>query len=114
VINASQQVLARDVIIEVEQVEKFVLFAAQLTHHDESLPSIDVFQDTEQSTRRQTFSTQSGREQTTERALDWSTNVASWAGAVSSNGHTRLKLGKAVIGSTRPLTGRLAFPKVVI
>ncbi|WP_217468616.1 hypothetical protein, partial [Paraburkholderia fynbosensis] len=37
----------------------FVLSAAQLTHHDESLPSIDVFQDTEQSARRQTFSTQS-------------------------------------------------------
>ncbi|WP_217468612.1 hypothetical protein, partial [Paraburkholderia fynbosensis] len=35
------------------------LSAAQLTHHDESLPSIDVFQDTEQSARRQTFSTQS-------------------------------------------------------
>jgi hypothetical protein len=61
VINASQQVLARDVIIEVERVEKFVLSAAQLTHHDESLPSIDIFQDTEQSARRQTFSTQSGK-----------------------------------------------------
>ncbi|MDN7916090.1 hypothetical protein QZM77_38165, partial [Burkholderia cepacia] len=44
-----------------ERVEKFVLFAAQLTHHDESLPSIDVLQDTEQSARRQTFSTQSAR-----------------------------------------------------
>ncbi|WP_217710919.1 hypothetical protein, partial [Paraburkholderia youngii] len=42
-----------------EGVEEFVLSAAQLTHHDESLPSIDVFQDTQQSVRRATFSTQS-------------------------------------------------------
>jgi hypothetical protein len=56
VIDASQQVLARDAIIEVERVEEFVLSAAQLTHHDESLPSIDVFQDTQQSPQRATFS----------------------------------------------------------
>ncbi|WP_217468705.1 hypothetical protein, partial [Paraburkholderia fynbosensis] len=43
-----------------------VLSAAQLTHHDESLPSIDVFQDTEQSARRQTFSTQSRKQKTFE------------------------------------------------
>jgi hypothetical protein len=59
VVYASQQVFARDVIIEVERVEEFVLSAAQLTHHDESLPSIDVFQDTEHSEPRATFSTQS-------------------------------------------------------
>jgi hypothetical protein len=43
VINASQQVFARDVTIKVERVQEFVLSTAQLTHHDESLPSIDVF-----------------------------------------------------------------------
>src|SRR6185437_4037125 len=59
VIYASQQVFARDVIIKVERVEEFVLSAAQLTHHDQSLPSIDVFQDTEHSEPRATFSTQS-------------------------------------------------------
>jgi hypothetical protein len=57
VIYASQQVFARDVIIKVERVEEFVLSAAQLTHHDESLPSIDVFQDTEHSELRATFNT---------------------------------------------------------
>ena len=61
-IDASQQVLARDVIIEVERVEKFVLSAAQLTHRDDSLPSIDVFQDTQQSARREAFSTRSTHE----------------------------------------------------
>jgi hypothetical protein len=37
-INATQQVLARDVIVEVEQVEEPVLAAALLTHHRDVLP----------------------------------------------------------------------------
>src|SRR6266702_6989835 len=50
---------ARDVIIEVERVEELVLSAAQMTHHDDVLPSIDVFQDTQQSKPPATFSTPS-------------------------------------------------------
>jgi hypothetical protein len=49
VIDASQQMFARDVIIEVEGAEEL------------EPPSIDVFQDTQQSTERATFSTPSLR-----------------------------------------------------
>jgi hypothetical protein len=59
VIDASQQVIVRNMIIEVEQVKEFVLPVAQLTHHDDSPPSIDVFQDTQQFEPGATFSTQS-------------------------------------------------------
>ncbi|MGF6267506.1 hypothetical protein OKW49_008500 [Paraburkholderia youngii] len=56
VIDASQQVLATDVIIEAERVEELVLFAAQLTHHDDLLPSLDVSQDTQHFASTATFS----------------------------------------------------------
>jgi hypothetical protein len=59
VIDAPQQVFARDMIVEVERVEEFVLSAAQLTHHLDALRSTDVFQDSQQLTCRPTFSTES-------------------------------------------------------
>jgi hypothetical protein len=59
VINASWQVLARNVIVEVERVEEFVLIAAQLPHHLEALPSTDVLQDSQQFTCLPTSSAQS-------------------------------------------------------
>jgi hypothetical protein len=58
-IDTSQQMCARHVTIEVERVEKLVLPGTQLTHHDDALRSIDVFQDTYESAYQATFSTQS-------------------------------------------------------
>jgi hypothetical protein len=58
-IDTSQQMCTRHVTIEVERVEKLVLPGTQLTHHDDALRSIDVFQDTYESAYQATFSTQS-------------------------------------------------------
>lgn len=58
-INAAQKVRARYVVIKVERIEELVLHATLMTHHDESLPPIDAFQDSEHSKPRATFSTES-------------------------------------------------------
>ncbi len=44
---------------KVERVEELVLPAVKLPHHDDALPSIDIYQDTEISGVGATFSTQS-------------------------------------------------------
>jgi hypothetical protein len=54
--DASQQVRLRDVVVEIERVEELVMSAIQSTHHDDSLPSFDVFQDTQHSASTTTFS----------------------------------------------------------
>jgi hypothetical protein len=58
-INTSQQMRTRYMTIEVERVKKLVLPSTQLTHHDGAPQSIDEFQDTCESARQETFSTQS-------------------------------------------------------
>src|SRR5258708_39473038 len=57
--KALQQVCTRHEIIEVERVEELVLPAVKLPHHDDALPSIDIYQDTEISEIGENFSTQS-------------------------------------------------------
>jgi hypothetical protein len=46
-------------VVEVERVEELVLSAIQSTHHDDSLPSLDVSQDNQHSASAATFSTES-------------------------------------------------------
>ena len=58
-IDASQRVQSRDVVVEVGRVEELVLSAIQLTRRDDLLPLFDVFQDTQHSASKTTFSTES-------------------------------------------------------
>jgi hypothetical protein len=58
-INTAQQVRARNMVIKVEGVEEFVLTTTLLTHHDVPPLSINVFQDSQNSIWRGSFSTES-------------------------------------------------------
>jgi hypothetical protein len=44
-------------IIKVERVKQLLLIAASLSHHDDALPSIDGFQDSQESNSQGSFST---------------------------------------------------------
>ncbi|WP_321939110.1 hypothetical protein [Paraburkholderia sp. J8-2] len=44
-------------IIKIERLKQLLLIAASLTHHDDALPPIDGFQDSEQSDSQVSFST---------------------------------------------------------
>jgi hypothetical protein len=48
----------RNVIIKVERVKLLLLIAASLAHHDDALPSIDGFQDSQELDSWRSFSTE--------------------------------------------------------
>jgi hypothetical protein len=84
-IDASQQVRLRDVVIEVERVKELVLSAIQSTHHDDSLPSFDVFQDTQHSASPPTFSTQSTHKGRSHKNCRWPFALSKQTNAAALN-----------------------------
>jgi hypothetical protein len=59
VIDPTKQVVTRNMVVEVERIKEPILTASLLTHHDDALPSIDVFQDSQHLASCAGFSTES-------------------------------------------------------
>ncbi len=68
-IDASQQVIARHVIIEVEQVEKLVLPDIQLTHHERFAPRLSISEGYLTTNAKTTFSAASVDQRHSKRLL---------------------------------------------